>query len=303
MWLFHKNKSSFLNRKNTDNSNKPNKFTYDEFFGLILRIFPSKSYKKIKEVTDWNLNAPDENMIVSLLKINMEQIAINKYKSYDFDIVEDLFYFCLENGNVDFLRHSILAGVFNSLNLFDKDKTLDTYLGYMEKGVKLDTCLNLFLYSNIAKMKLTYVFRFLKVINRIVTEPNNKNIILHTSNTLMCLALFQEILIDIGKNFNVFRGKCKWIAQRLETLIEKIIENFDYDLIESIFLSRDFKNRSLIKVVTLFQLKSFLKSPKTTILLDTLWHGLYTTECDGRLADFSTMNYFLKSKTKKIEGK
>ena len=292
-----------MSRNHTNGSIKPTKFTYDEFFELILRLNPSKGHKMIKEVVDWNLNSPGENMLMSLLKINMEPIVISKCKNYYFDIVDELFYFCLENGNEDFLKQGMLSGIFNHLNLFDRDYTLDMYLKFMERGVNLDTTLNLLIYSNISKMKLKFVHRLLNVINRIVAEPNEHNIILHTTNTLMCLALCQEILRKIAKNVSLFSRKCTWISQRLETLIEKIIFNFDYDLIESIFLSRDYKNRSLIKIVTLYQLKSFLKSTKTTILLDTLWQGLYTTECDGRLADFSTMNYLLNSKTMKVEGR
>lgn len=297
-------KSTFKSPNRNDEQD-PNalKFTYDEFFNLILKVNPKNGQKKIKEVVDWNLNSPGENMIISLLKVGMENIAISKHKNYDYDIEDELYYFCLHNGNDDFLRYGILSGLFNSLNLFDKDKTIEIYLAYLERGVKLDITLNLLLYSNITKMKAQYVFRLLNVIKRVVTEPNEKNIILHTSNTLLCLALCQEYLINIGKYVHLFRKKCKWITQRLDTLIEKIIFNLDYDMIESIFLSKDFKDRSLIKIVTDLELKSFLKSPKTTILLDTLWEGIASTECDGRLADFSTMNYLLQSKTKKIEGR
>lgn len=292
-----------MERNSANESSKPNRFTYDEFFEMIMQINPTKGHKKIKEVVEWNLNSPEENMLMSLLKINMEPIAISNQNRYASDIVGNLFYFCLENRNDDFIREGMMIGLFNHLKLFDKDYTLDLYLNLMERGGRLDTILNLFTYSSFSKMKLKFMFRLMNVINRIVTEPNESNIILHTTNTLMCLALSQEFLQKISKNVNLFKRNCEWITLRLENLIEKIIYNFDYDLIEAIFSSKDFKNRSLIKIVTLYQLQSFLKSQKTTILLDTLWQGPNTIECDGRLADFSTMNYLLKSKTNKIQGR
>jgi hypothetical protein len=66
--------------------------------------------------------------------------------------------------------------------------------------------------------------------------------------------------------------------QRLELLIEKIIDNTENEMIEEIFLDKDFKDRTLIKIVTDYQLKAFLKSSKSTVLLESIWQGVYAAE-------------------------
>lgn len=94
----------------------------------------------------------------------------------------------------------------------------------------------------------------------------------------MFLAHCQEFLIFLSHNIKLFKRKTDFIMQRLELLIEKIIDNTDNEMIEEIFLDRDFKDRTLIKIVTDYQLKAFLKSTKSTILLDSIWQGIYATE-------------------------
>lgn len=102
--------------------------------------------------------------------------------------------------------------------------------------------------------------------------------ILLTTNTLLTLAHCQEFLIQVAASIKLFKRKVTFILQRLDLLIEKIIDYTDNDFIEGIFLDRDFKDRTLLKIVTTYHLKAFLKSAKSTILLDSIWQGAYSIE-------------------------
>jgi hypothetical protein len=84
---------------------------------------------------------------------------------------------------------------------------------------------------------------------------------------------------------------------------EKVVENLDDSLIENVFLERDFKNRTLIKIVTTYSLKSFIKSGKVQVLLDSIWEGLHASDCDGHLDDFSLLTFLAKGTMKHIPGK
>lgn len=173
----------------------------------------------------------------------------------------------------------------------------------IEKGIKIELCLNILLYANFSKWKLDLHKRLVGNINRIITENDENNYILLTSNTLMALAHCCEFLHIIGNTVKLFKRRTSYISQRLELLIEKMIDYTENDLIEKIFLDRDFKDRTLLKIVTEYQFNAFLKSSKITILMDSIWRGMYAIECDGRLDDFSSMTFLLKSKTTSIKGR
>lgn len=75
------------------------------------------------------------------------------------------------------------------------------------------------------------------------------------------------------------------------TLGDKIVDNFDDDKIEKVFLDTDFKDRTLLKIITKNDFGPLFSSYKVNILLQEIWEGKASYECDGQITDFSLINY------------
>jgi hypothetical protein len=82
----------------------------------------------------------------------------------------------------------------------------------------------------------------------------------------------------------------------LLTLGDKIVDNLEDDKIKKIFLDTDFKDRTILKIVTVSGFGSIFSSYKVDVLLQELWEGENAYECDGQITDFSLINYLLNSK-------
>ena len=65
------------------------------------------------------------------------------------------------------------------------------------------------------------------------------------------------------------------------TLGDKIIDNFEDDKIEKVFLDTDFKDRTILKIVTVNGFQPIFSSYKVNVLLQEIWEGKNTYECDG----------------------
>ena len=101
----------------------------------------------------------------------------------------------------------------------------------------------------------------------------------------------------------MFRHEAKIIRERLTMLGNKIVENIDDEKIEKIFLDIDFKDRTLLKIVTRKNLGPIFASMKLNVLLNEIWEGKNTYECDGQMADYSILKYLASSRIKKLPGK
>jgi len=75
----------------------------------------------------------------------------------------------------------------------------------------------------------------------------------------------------------------------------KIIDNFDDDKIEKIFLDTDFKDRTLLKIITINEFAPLLKSYKLNVLLNEIWEGKNTFECDGQITNFSLITFLFSA--------
>jgi hypothetical protein len=62
----------------------------------------------------------------------------------------------------------------------------------------------------------------------------------------------------------------------------------------------DFKDRSVLNLITTNGYSDLMKSDKVAALLDELWAGKETYECNGKTADFSILRYLSSSKIKSL---
>jgi len=64
----------------------------------------------------------------------------------------------------------------------------------------------------------------------------------------------------------------------------------------------DFLDRTALKIITDMGYEPLLRDPKVAALLEELWVGKQTYECDGRTADFSMLTFLLSAPIKKLPG-
>lgn len=69
------------------------------------------------------------------------------------------------------------------------------------------------------------------------------------------------------------------------------------------FLETDFLDRTTLKLITDYEFEPLLKDNKVSALLDELWVGKQSYECDGRITDFSMLTYLVSAPIKKLPGK
>jgi len=86
-------------------------------------------------------------------------------------------------------------------------------------------------------------------------------------------------------------------------LSDQEIENIEDEKIEKIFMDLDFRNRTVLKIASDNEFAPLMASDKVSVLLEEIWVGKNTYECDGNIADFSIINYLANSKIQKVKGK
>jgi hypothetical protein len=67
-------------------------------------------------------------------------------------------------------------------------------------------------------------------------------------------------------------------------------------------MESDFLDRTVLKNITDNGYEPLTRNFKVEALLDELWVGRLTYECDGRLEDYSMLNYLLSAPIKKLPG-
>lgn len=83
----------------------------------------------------------------------------------------------------------------------------------------------------------------------------------------------------------------------------KITDNFEDDKIEKVYLDKDFYDRTLLKIITDNGFAPLFHSDKVGILLEKIWDGKHTDDCDGALDDFSIVMHLFQTPVQKIPGK
>lgn len=105
--------------------------------------------------------------------------------------------------------------------------------------------------------------------------------------------------IEVGE----YRNEAKVIIQKLLDLGSKIIELSEEDVVKKFLLDIDFRNRTLMKTITIHNFEKLLKNYKVNMLLEECWEGTHSRECDGSLKDFSLMTHLASAPVRKLPGK
>lgn len=68
-------------------------------------------------------------------------------------------------------------------------------------------------------------------------------------------------------------------------------------------LDTDFKDRTLMKTITVNDFGVLLHNYKVNILLEEIWEGKTSRECDGSISSFSILKNLASTQAQKIPGK
>lgn len=144
-----------------------------------------------------------------------------------------------------------------------------------------------------------------------------RNYLYITYNPILALALFLEYMIQIIKrkklftninkfdfiiDFNVFDAQCKVIVKKIKIMGSIIIEYLPFESVEHVFMEKDFKNRTVLEIITSNDIKTFIVKAKLRFLLDKIWEGKDSNLIDGKISHFSKTYYLYKHKTKSLVG-
>lgn len=102
---------------------------------------------------------------------------------------------------------------------------------------------------------------------------------------------------------SIFKKECRSIMDKLMKLGNIIVNNLDNEKVEKIFLDSDFKDRTSLKIITSNSFVPLFSSIKLSILIEEIWTGKESFECDGNTNDFSLLHYLITSPARKIPGK
>lgn len=270
MWEYKKNY--------IEQPDKPRKyFDFDYLFKKILNICEDKAEERIDEVAGWKIKLENHNMFKSLLSNHMDTVACKYSDFYVEDATLDLFLFAIRNENDIFIKHSLKEVIF-TVKMIANVEVVEEILKNLEKGRKIELCLNILVYTDFSRWRQPEVKRLIDVFDSFVNGNDESNPILVTSNTSMAFAHCCECLKKIIGSVRIFKRTSQQLCERIENLASKIVDNLHDELIEQTFLDRDFKDRTLFQVITSNNLHSFISSGKVNFLLDSVWEGMHMTD-------------------------
>ena len=103
-------------------------------------------------------------------------------------------------------------------------------------------------------------------------------------------------------DFISLKHECKIVRLRMLILGDKILDNFDDQKLSKVFLDSDFKDRTLLKIITQNKFDKLFENYKVSVILEEIWQGKFTFECDGEIRDLSLLTHLAKSPVRRIKN-
>jgi hypothetical protein len=135
-----------------------------------------------------------------------------------------------------------------------------------------------------------------------VIENPEKNPITISYNPILVIALACEQILFIEDNFISLRHECKLVRTRMLVLGDKILDNFDDEMLTKVFLDSDFKERTLLKIITQNKFQELFTNYKVGVILEEIWQGKNTFECDGEIRDLSLLTHIMSVPIKRLKN-
>lgn len=286
-----------------DRSDKYRTYTFDMLFKLILQYCPDSYLPKIRAVAGFALFT-SENFIMSLLINRQDAIAADNrhIKEYVHDLTAELMVFAIRNQNEHFLRfalfHSLLGAQF-----FAEDKVREELLAQLESKAKTVFVLNVLIFADFSRWPQLHLRRFIDCVDEMTGEPHEQNRIVLTYNPILCICLSCLHLTAIGDSISFFKHRGSTVSAALLDLGSAVIGDMADESIRPVFMDKDFMNRTVLHIITYNGYAPLMSGhSKVTVLLDQLWQGKLTYLCDGRLSDYSMLQFMVTDPIRKLPG-
>ena len=180
----------------------------------------------------------------------MDILAVDYMGVYNKLLNKDLLIYCIDHGNIYFLRNALLLAAFDKM-LFREDLVILELLTILKKGYSTNFILNILSLIDISVWKNKRLKSLIEIINDYVDEKYSRNRLLLSANPLMSISIACELLNKIADARRKFESECFQIQQellKLGQMYTKKIEDETY--YESILMAKDFSDRNLIKIIT-----------------------------------------------------
>jgi hypothetical protein len=172
----------------------------------------------------------------------------------------------------------------------------------MREGEKFLYIMNVLLFTDFRKWPISQISELVTIGQKIIFKNIEQNYLLVTYNPILALALYVEYMKSIIAHFNVFDAKCKVIVQRIKKLGNIIIENMMFEQVEEVFMERDFRDRTVLSIISQNDIKPFIVKQKLRFLLNKIWDGKDSNLIDGKTSHFSKTRYLLTHMPRQLLG-
>jgi hypothetical protein len=131
----------------------------------------------------------------------------------------------------------------------------------MENGSKTNLILNVLLLIDIGVWSFNESARLISSIEELLSGEELDNKLLLSNNPLMSIALASELLVNIGSAKERYKEQCDSVKEALLEL--GLVFNSkidDIDEFEMLINDTDFKNRTVLKIITEQKLEKLMSS-------------------------------------------
>ena len=297
--MFDVLKTIFIHSKNI---NKDTNQVYT-FECIIDKIKKSgcEVHRKIEEIWKWKMQSV-ENFLKVLLEKSWDHLAIKYAYSFQEDAGSKLLEFCIINENEDFLRYALNEQIFKQ-KVIDSPEITSMIIQMLESKMWCNIVINILLYSDFHSWGKENLSKLMLLFQRIEHAKSEDNLILMLHNPILSLSIICDILVKLGKTSANFKVPAKLLSEKLQNICLKLSQLLREDLIEKVYTELDFKERSILRLATDNGLEPVIKSLKVEELIETLWTGKESFECDGRISWYSKLFYINETNLRFLNGK
>ncbi|CDW85372.1 UNKNOWN [Stylonychia lemnae] len=271
---------------------------------LIAKINEYYDYFNSEEILSivlkWKFEAR-ENILKILCELGHERIAAKFMKDHFKYATKEFFYYCVVNEKAYFLKHALREQFFQE-DYMTESQFIYTITTDLQAGQKILFNLNLLLFTDFKKWDILQLKDFISMAQSFLLTNLESSYMLQAYNPILAIALLIQYIKQIKYDFNVLDIECIGLIKKFAVLGRLIIENLKFDDIELIFMEKDFKDRSVLKIITHNEIMTFIVKSKLKYLLDKIWEGRYHSMVDGKISHFSRTQFLMNHSVRIAKG-
>lgn len=159
------------------------------------------------------------------------------------------------------------------------------------------------MYSDFYLWSKDNLFKFYIAISGIKGDAIDNNLLLSFYNPILSLAIICDILKKIGSTSTTYTRPANELSTDLQNICHKLSENLNEELVRRVYMETNFKGQTLLRIIVNLNLEPLVQSQKVEELIETLWTGKETYECDGTTSYFSKLTHISNNTLRFLPGK